>query len=889
MVASTDVEPTAAQLANLRLSISEHFGLEELRLLSADLGINYDNLRGETLDTRAQALITYVQRRGELPTLLRTLYRLRPLAKWPTILPATYSPSDPPYVGLRPFREVDAPLYFGRQETVAELIGRLRATSFVALFGTSGSGKSSLLYAGLLPALKERRELSDGTYPPPSAERWECKIITPSADPLERLALTFAPNAADLADTRAALLDTTSISRVVNRLLSHHDRPRLLLIVDQFEELVTLTDDEVSQSAFVAALLAISRSPNASVLISFRADFLERFDRFEGLGEAIAASHLLLPSMTQAQLRQAIEAPAALHGLRVEHGFTENLLHDLSPGRRPAPGALPLLSHVLRMTWERRGQENVLTNAAYEDAGGVFGAVEQTAEQKYLELTTEQRQVLRRLLTMRLSAWQDGVGYVKRRATLDELLPADPAQAKTIEQVIAVMADAHLFTTGRDDLDREMVELAHEAILTEWGSLRGWLDEDRQTATRVQKVIRGATDWNSNGRDKTYLFRGSRLVEALDATQSDILGPVEAEFLAVSVQRQRKERATLGVIIMLLVAAIAGLFIFLTHLSLPWDSLYGEDEVISLAGNGEKLFFGTVNGCVGTLSTPGTGQIVGCAADGSGSDDGPSPAIDRMVIDPLQPQRLYAAVRWDTLYASEDEGRTWRTLSAGIPPGYYRDLDARDGHLALLVIPGTDSSSIDINRREILLSGDAGQSWTPVDAACEVTGGSVARPTMVNAVHIGLTGDLLVGGAGGLYRVRPEGNTCPRWETLLPLNMVSRIVEVAGGLLLVNLQTDGDVQSELYLWRPDSPVEKLATLDDEILYVSGIVSHQSDEPIITMAADGQINVVSGGQVAELDSGMGLANDILLFEDSTRRLQLLLAHEDGLLSYRQPID
>jgi len=440
-----------------------------------------------------------------------------------------------------------------------------------------------------------------------------------------------------------------------------------------------------------------------------------------------------------------------------------------------------------------------------------------------------------------------------------------------------------------------VVELAHEAILTEWGSLRSWLDEDRQTADRVQEVIRGATEWNSNGRDETYLFRSGRLAEALGAAQGNMLGPIEAEFLAAGVQLQRQERdqrrrqrIILGVVATLLIAAVAGLLIFRQRITPLWDSLYDTQEVTSLAGNGVELFFGTVNGCVGTLTPRSTGQIVGCPAGSSGSENGPSPAIDRLVNDPAQSQRLYAAVRWDTLYASEDRGQTWSALSAELPPGYYRDLTVRDGRLAILVFPG-DPSSANVNRRELHFSADSGQSWTLVDTACAVAEGSVAPPAMVNAVYISQDGDLLVGGAGGLYRVTLEGNACPHWETLLPLNMVSRIVEVADGLLLVNLQTAGDVQSELYFWRPDSPAEKLITLDDEILFVSESRARPLGAPIVTLAADGQIYLVSDGQGAELDGGLGPANDILLSENRDHRLQLLLAHKKGLFSYRQTID
>ena len=426
-----DDAPSSLQLAELRRRISSSFNLHDLQLLADDLGVEYDNLSGSTLDARALALVQHFRRRGQLEALTDALRRSRPNVEWPVLLSATYSSAEPPYLGLLPFTEADKDRFFGRQPIVAKLVGQLRAHSFVALIGSSGSGKSSLLNAGLLPALKSGQQLTDGTYPPPHSQRWAYEVITPSLDPLERLAIVLTPQGADVAATRRELADVAAVPRVIARWLTHRDQPHLFLLVDQFEELFTLTHDEATRAAFVAALLAAARAGNATVLVAFRADFYDRLQDLEGLGEAVAAAQVYLPPMSRAELRLTIEGPAALHGLQLEDGFVDTLLRDLSdgPSQKPVPGALPLLSHVLLMTWNERGAGNALTQAAYHEAGGVLGAVEKTATRTYSQLSPTEQTTLRQLLTLRLSTCQAGVGFVRRRATLDELQPSDPLQA----------------------------------------------------------------------------------------------------------------------------------------------------------------------------------------------------------------------------------------------------------------------------------------------------------------------------------------------------------------------------------------------------------------------------------------------------------------------------
>jgi WD40 repeat protein/DNA-binding SARP family transcriptional activator len=419
-----------------------------------------------------------------------------------------------PFKGLASFDVEDAGVFFGRERLVAEMVARLAGAPLMGIVGPSGSGKSSALRAGLLPAL------AAGVLP--GSERWALALLRPGEHPLRAL---------EQATAEAA------------------PHGRLVVAVDQFEEAFTACREESERAAFVDALVACARDPHrrAAVLVAVRADFYGRCAAYPELWRLLGANQVPVGPMRRDELRRAIELPARRAGLRVEPDLTDALIADVEG----EPGALPLLSTSLLELWQRR-DGRALPLSAYEQAGGVHGAVARLAESAYERLDPERRQIARRIL-LRLAGEGEGEAAVRARVPLGEF----GADARP---VLAELTDSRLLTVSEGE-----VEVAHEALLREWPRLHGWLEEDAQ-GRRLHRHLRAAVrDWQAGGRDPGELYRGARLASALDwATDHDPeLNATERAFLAdsraASERAQRRLRMVLaGVATLLVLAVIAG-------------------------------------------------------------------------------------------------------------------------------------------------------------------------------------------------------------------------------------------------------------------------------------------------------------------------------------------
>ncbi|MGC9497717.1 WD40 repeat domain-containing protein [Streptomyces sp. WG7] len=427
----------------------------------------------------------------------------------------------PPYRGLTRYEPDDAALFFGRDRLVDRLADLTRRHRFTAVFGPSGSGKSSLLRAGLIPRLR-----APGDGPDAPAAPAAVRILTPGPDPSR----THAGRLTPVPDTDA---DTW-------------------LIVDQFEELYTLCADPDERNAFVDRLLAAT-APGSSlrVVIAVRADFLGRCAEHPGLTAASQDATLLVGPMCREELREAVVRPAAAAGLVVERALTARLLDEVEN----APGGLPLMSHALLETWRHR-TGRTLTESAYEAAGQLRGAVVRTAEEAYGELTAPQADLARRVL-LRLVAPGDGTPDTRRPAEHAELDLGDPDGTRA---VLDRLVRARLLT-----LDDGTVELAHEALITAWPRLRGWIDAERDRLRVHRALSEAARTWLTLGRESAALYAGSRLSAAHDAFPRDHrraeLTPVEREFLAASLGRRRRAvrlRRGLSAALALLVLVASG-------------------------------------------------------------------------------------------------------------------------------------------------------------------------------------------------------------------------------------------------------------------------------------------------------------------------------------------
>ena len=423
-----------------------------------------------------------------------------------------------PYRGLMAFGPEDGDLFFGREEVVASILGRLRKEGFMAVVGASGSGKSSLVRAGLLPAF---RRLHEGRV----------VVMTPGPNPLGEFERSLSAG------------------------------PPSLLVVDQLEEVFTLCLDEACRTRFVEALLDVRETRSSSIVVALRADFYGRCADHPRLATAVAGHQHLLGPMPPDELRRAIEGPARRAGLRLEAGLVDAMLADVDD----EPGALPLLSHALYESWVRR-DGRVLTLAGYRAAGGVRGAIAHTAEDVFTACS-EEEQALTREMFLRLTELGEGTADTRRRAPLSELVP--PAEAGTeATAVLEKLAGSRLLVVGDDS-----VEIAHEALIREWPRLRGWLTEDRDELRALQQLASAARSWNEGGRETADLYRGARLEAALERSGARRqLSQVEREFLGASEDAQERElrtaqrrarrlRLLLAVVAVALVAAvIAGVF-----------------------------------------------------------------------------------------------------------------------------------------------------------------------------------------------------------------------------------------------------------------------------------------------------------------------------------------
>lgn len=434
-----------------------------------------------------------------------------------------------PFKGLAPFEPDDAEFFFGRERLIDELVARLVGGTLLGVLGPSGSGKSSLLRAGLLPAL------AAGALP--GSDRWRQLVVRPGTWPLSLDSAIEGERADEPAGG---------------------DR-RTVVAVDQFEEIFSPSVDEATRRSFMNALVESAWDPERRtvILIALRADFFGRLAPYPDLAELLGGSHALLGPMSERELRRAIEGPSERASLIVEPDLVDALVEDVAG----EAGGLPFLSAALLELWQDR-KGNTLRLATYERMGRVRGAVARLAETAYSRLDAEQQQRAR-IILLRLAGDDDGM-IVRRRVSIEELeLARNPAAGR----VVAVLTDSRLLAVSEGT-----VEVAHEALLTHWPRLRDWLEEDAQGRQVHRHLTETAAGWDRTGRDAGELYRGARLTAALEASDQALeLNRTEREFLeesrlASAREGERQRRANrrlraslLAVLVVLALAVAAGL------------------------------------------------------------------------------------------------------------------------------------------------------------------------------------------------------------------------------------------------------------------------------------------------------------------------------------------
>lgn len=461
-----------------------------------------------------------------------------------------------PYKGLRSFHESDSADFFGRDGVVAELHGALALGNVVTIVGPSGCGKSSLVRAGLVPSLRA------GAIP--GSRSWLFADMYPGTRPLEELALALLAVAIDRpADLVEQLHEPHSILRVVKQILPAGDGT-LLLVVDQFEELFSLTGSDHVRELFLDAIVEVagaSASP-VKIVLTLRADFFDRPLALPALREAIAPGVVVVGPPSRDGMTQAIVGPARAVGLDVEPGLVARILADVE--RQPA--ALPLMQFALAELFDARSGD-ALTIADYDATGGIVGSLGRRAEALYAQLGDDTQDAAAHLFP-RLVAVEDGSPDTRRRVRLAELRSLNVDQG-ALGEVLHRFGASRLLTFDRDSVSRgATVEIAHEAVITEWTRLASWLEDRHDALAQARQLRRATQEWEQSDRDPSFLLRGGRLDhvgELVDgggaALTADEMAFLDASRLQEKIEQRsiRRRRRRLAAATAVGVAIVAGL------------------------------------------------------------------------------------------------------------------------------------------------------------------------------------------------------------------------------------------------------------------------------------------------------------------------------------------
>jgi len=496
-----------------------------------------------------------------------------------------------PYRGLLPFEETHAEIFYGRERLTAELAVKVAARAvsggLVVVTGASGAGKSSLLRAGLLPKLALGKDVA-------GSQHWPRIAMTPTKDPLSELAARLSalggsdavavrqgldqhPGQAHLAVRAAVLADA---SHQQGQSAPGDSNSRLVLIVDQFEQVFTLNpgdQGEASQQAFITALWSAATNPigpkqesPALVVIAVRGDFWDQCATHPKLREALQEGQFVVGPMTESDMRLAITGPAEAAGLRIDPALTDTILGDLrAMSGENSVGVLPLLSQAMALTWEKREGDH-LTSHGYGQVGGVSHAVQTGADKAYEMLSPSQQMLARELLRSMTVASRDGK-LTRRPVTRADLYEGHPDNGRAqVDAVLEAFAAERLIV-----LNEDVAQISHDVLLSAWPRLRGWLEDDQATWILHGQLADAASVWRERHRDASFLYRGTQLTAleeaaarwsgnparypALSGTQQDFLHASER----AADRSARLRRGAFAILAVLAVAAsIASVFAF---------------------------------------------------------------------------------------------------------------------------------------------------------------------------------------------------------------------------------------------------------------------------------------------------------------------------------------
>jgi WD40 repeat protein/energy-coupling factor transporter ATP-binding protein EcfA2 len=440
-----------------------------------------------------------------------------------------------PYRGLKVFREEDHKYFFGREDVVQQLIERLESEHFLAILGPSGCGKSSIVQAGLFPNF---------------GESFERVLSTPQEEPMKELAFALHkcyPNNRELSieEIIKRLKESDKyLNDIASKILKNTKKGKLLIVIDQFEQLFSYKCDEKERKVFIQTILNAVEAGNGTVkvIIVMRSDFLGKCSFYPDLNRYVSKHFFQVEPMSQKDLKRAIQEPAKLVGLHFENGLVEQILKDING----APGELPLLEYALLELYElyKQRKDKQITFKAYEDIEGIGGALVKRAESKFAKLDGKQRKILRKMFVLHLIQSGEGNDYMQRRATKEELLNIGE-DSQVVEDLLSQWTEARFLTiTTESSLQQDFVDVAHEALIRKWPRIKTWVAEEGEPARQIGILRHNALDWERAKKVPGHLAHGVRLtrMEALIQTHKGDLTETEIEFLDASIEQREKEK-----------------------------------------------------------------------------------------------------------------------------------------------------------------------------------------------------------------------------------------------------------------------------------------------------------------------------------------------------------
>ena len=450
-----------------------------------------------------------------------------------------------PYKGLDVFEEEDAELFFGREKSVDDLVSRVKVSRTIFITGPSGSGKSSLVRAGLIYALKQ------GAIKELHSERWLYETMKPGRDPIDELARVASSFAGTLnagEDIRSkGLSDATVLAQWCEIALKDGRDKRAVLFIDQFEEIFTQVGTKESERvAFLNMLTHAATVENGRVIILFsmRSDFVSNCATYPQLNALLNQQFVQIGAMQPEELVSAIAQPALRVGLRIDPDLIAQIINDM----QGEPGALPLMQFALKDLFDAeqaKGGMIALTLTDYIQRGGIRKSLERHADDLFAKLSEHEQELARSIFSGLIEIGR-GTQDTRRTALFDELIPAD-AQNADVQAVIQKLADARLITTDEQGT-KETVTISHEKLIDAWPWLRKLVNENREVIALQNEIAADAKEWDDHKRESSYLYSGARLANAREQLDAEklVLSGLAREFVkAGQSKKTNRQRALL--------------------------------------------------------------------------------------------------------------------------------------------------------------------------------------------------------------------------------------------------------------------------------------------------------------------------------------------------------